>query len=128
METIDQLVQGEETNSGVGVIGEKILTLQSMAIQPVISFRLNHRNEDRASTAKFWEDWQAIVRLFRTKFLARMARQNQEDPVLLGDEPQNAFGDTQAQRDAERCKLVRERDRLKEDLLKVQDVIVDVEQ
>ncbi|KAL2643916.1 hypothetical protein R1flu_011503 [Riccia fluitans] len=32
METIDWLVQDEETNSGVGAIGEKIPTLQSMAI------------------------------------------------------------------------------------------------
>ncbi|KAL2610088.1 hypothetical protein R1flu_028661 [Riccia fluitans] len=36
METIDRLVQGEETNSGDGVIIEKIPTLQSMAIQPVV--------------------------------------------------------------------------------------------
>ncbi|KAL2644510.1 hypothetical protein R1flu_012097 [Riccia fluitans] len=36
METIDRLVQGEETNSGVGAIVEKILTLQSMVIQPVV--------------------------------------------------------------------------------------------
>ncbi|KAL2644669.1 hypothetical protein R1flu_012256 [Riccia fluitans] len=50
METIDRLVQGEETNSGVGAIVEtnsgvdaiikKILTLQSMAIQPVVPTRL----------------------------------------------------------------------------------------
>ncbi|KAL2653973.1 hypothetical protein R1flu_022101 [Riccia fluitans] len=32
METIDRLVQGEETNSGDGAIIEKIPTLQSMAI------------------------------------------------------------------------------------------------
>ncbi|KAL2608448.1 hypothetical protein R1flu_027021 [Riccia fluitans] len=32
METIDWLVQGEETNSGVGAIVKKILTLQSMVI------------------------------------------------------------------------------------------------
>ncbi|KAL2603263.1 hypothetical protein R1flu_008794 [Riccia fluitans] len=36
METIDPLVQGEETNSGDGAIVEKIPTLQSMAIQPVV--------------------------------------------------------------------------------------------
>ncbi|KAL2641681.1 hypothetical protein R1flu_009268 [Riccia fluitans] len=40
METIDQLVQGEETNSEVGAIVEKIPTLQSMAIQPVVLIRL----------------------------------------------------------------------------------------
>ncbi|KAL2635512.1 hypothetical protein R1flu_006991 [Riccia fluitans] len=44
------------------------------------------------------------------QFLAQMARQNQEGPLLLGDEPRNAFGDTQAQWDVERCELVRERD------------------
>ncbi|KAL2603186.1 hypothetical protein R1flu_017173 [Riccia fluitans] len=54
--------------------------------------------------------------------------QNQEGPLLLGDQPRNAFGDTQAQWDIERCKLVCERDQLKEDLLKVQDVLTDVEQ
>ncbi|KAL2611880.1 hypothetical protein R1flu_023572 [Riccia fluitans] len=32
MEMIDQIMQGEETNSGVGAIDKKILTLQSMAI------------------------------------------------------------------------------------------------
>ncbi|KAL2607527.1 hypothetical protein R1flu_026100 [Riccia fluitans] len=40
METIDRLVQDEETNSGDGAIVEKILTLQSMAIQPVVPTRL----------------------------------------------------------------------------------------
>ncbi|KAL2629749.1 hypothetical protein R1flu_014435 [Riccia fluitans] len=234
MEIIDRLVQGEETNSGVGAIIEKFLTLQSMAIQPVvftrlprpsnvgfeelslltrdevfphlkfdhlktegilfidgslfargvahaqgqlpvnvsreglkeylhfpgsedsshvvsasvieaeflrcighkslkdawmtISFRLNHRNEDRASTAKFREGCQAVVWLLHTKFLAQMARQNQEGSLLQEDEPQNAFGDTQAPWDAERCELVCERDQLKEDLLKAQDVLADAAQ
>ncbi|KAL2632969.1 hypothetical protein R1flu_004448 [Riccia fluitans] len=40
MEMIDRLVQGEETNSEDGAIVEKIPTLQSMAIQPVVSTRL----------------------------------------------------------------------------------------
>ncbi|KAL2623853.1 hypothetical protein R1flu_008098 [Riccia fluitans] len=40
METIDRLVQDEETNSGVSAIVEKIPTLQSMAIQPVVPTRL----------------------------------------------------------------------------------------
>ncbi|KAL2611277.1 hypothetical protein R1flu_022969 [Riccia fluitans] len=40
METIDRLVQDEETNSGDGAIVEKIPTLQSMAIQPVVPTRL----------------------------------------------------------------------------------------
>ncbi|KAL2653931.1 hypothetical protein R1flu_022059 [Riccia fluitans] len=39
-----------------------------------ISFRLNHTKEDRASIAKFREDWQAVVQLLRTQFLARMER------------------------------------------------------
>ncbi|KAL2651817.1 hypothetical protein R1flu_019945 [Riccia fluitans] len=38
-----------------------------------ISFRLNHRNEDSASTAKFREGWQAVVQLLHMKFLVRMA-------------------------------------------------------
>ncbi|KAL2630840.1 hypothetical protein R1flu_015526 [Riccia fluitans] len=247
METIDRLVQGEETNSGVSAIIEKIPTLQSMAIQPVvptrlrcpttigfeelslltrdnviphlqfdhlktegillidgslfargwfidnlvffssqgrengklldmraklvirqalkwigrpsssytsttlvllalahvdleepnlkpdwyawiseqISFRLNHTKDDRASTAKFWEGWQAVTQFFHTQFLARIQTQNQEGPLLLGDEPHNAFGDTRAQWDAKRCELVCERDQLKEDLLKAQDVLAD---
>ncbi|KAL2609838.1 hypothetical protein R1flu_028411 [Riccia fluitans] len=62
------------------------------------------------------------------QFLARVARQNQEGPLLLGDEPWNAFGDTQAQWDAERCELVCERDQLKEDLFKAQEVLADVAQ
>ncbi|KAL2635109.1 hypothetical protein R1flu_006588 [Riccia fluitans] len=40
MKTIDQLVQGEETNSGIGATVEKIPTLQSMEIQPVVSTQL----------------------------------------------------------------------------------------
>ncbi|KAL2631788.1 hypothetical protein R1flu_016474 [Riccia fluitans] len=40
METIDWLVQDEETNSGVGAIVKKIPTLQSMAIQHVVPTRL----------------------------------------------------------------------------------------
>ncbi|KAL2644147.1 hypothetical protein R1flu_011734 [Riccia fluitans] len=40
MEMIDRLVQGEETNSGVGAIVEKIPTLQSMAIQPIVPTQL----------------------------------------------------------------------------------------
>ncbi|KAL2632843.1 hypothetical protein R1flu_004322 [Riccia fluitans] len=43
MRTIDQLVRDEETNSGVGAIIEKIPTLQSMAIQPVVLTRLPRR-------------------------------------------------------------------------------------
>ncbi|KAL2620823.1 hypothetical protein R1flu_001028 [Riccia fluitans] len=57
-----------------------------------------------------------------------MARQNQEGPLLLGDELRNAFGDTQAQWDVERCELVHERDQLKKDLLKAQDVLADATQ
>ncbi|KAL2621046.1 hypothetical protein R1flu_001251 [Riccia fluitans] len=93
-----------------------------------ISLRLNHTKEDRASTAKFREGWQAVVQLLCSQFLARVARQNQESPLLLGDESHIAFGDIQAQWDAERCKLVRERDQLKEDLLKAQDVLADAAQ
>ncbi|KAL2608643.1 hypothetical protein R1flu_027216 [Riccia fluitans] len=93
-----------------------------------ISLRLNHTKEDRASIAKFWEGWQAVVQLLRSQFLARVARQNQESPLLLGDEPWNAFGDTQAQWDAVRSELVCERDQLKEDLLKAQDVLADAAQ
>ncbi|KAL2651924.1 hypothetical protein R1flu_020052 [Riccia fluitans] len=40
IETIDWLVQGEETNSKVGATGKKIPILQSMAIQPVVPTRL----------------------------------------------------------------------------------------
>ncbi|KAL2633659.1 hypothetical protein R1flu_005138 [Riccia fluitans] len=61
-----------------------------------------------------------------------MGRQNQEEPranpLLLGDEPQNAFGYTQAQWDTERCELVCERDQLKEDLHKAQGVLADAAQ
>ncbi|KAL2641489.1 hypothetical protein R1flu_009076 [Riccia fluitans] len=97
-----------------------------------ISFRLNHTKQDRASTAKFWEGWQAVVQLIHTQFLAQMGRQNQEEPranpLLLGDEARNAFGDTQAQWDAERCELVRERDQLKEDLHIAQGILSDAAQ
>ncbi|KAL2622797.1 hypothetical protein R1flu_003002 [Riccia fluitans] len=93
-----------------------------------ISLRLNHKNEDRASIVKFREDWQVVVQLLHTKFLTRMPRQNQEGPLLLGDEPGSAFGDTQAQWDTERCELVRERDQLKEDLLKAQDAFAQREE
>ncbi|KAL2632002.1 hypothetical protein R1flu_016688 [Riccia fluitans] len=188
MERIDRLVQGEETNSRVGAIVEKILTLQSMAIQPVIPTRLprpptidfeefnkrrclSTRNEGWFIDDLFFfsslgrEDGKLLdmcaklvicqalkwigrpLSLYTSitlvllalahmdpeepnlkpdyQFLARVARQNQEGPMLLGDEPRNAFGDTWAQWDAERCKLVRERDQLKEDLLKAQDVLAD---
>ncbi|KAL2620593.1 hypothetical protein R1flu_000798 [Riccia fluitans] len=40
MKTIDRLVQDEETNSRVGAIVEKILTLQSTAILPVVLTQL----------------------------------------------------------------------------------------
>ncbi|KAL2630520.1 hypothetical protein R1flu_015206 [Riccia fluitans] len=43
-------------------------------ISDQISFRLNHTKEDKASTTKFWEGWQAIVQLLHSQFLARMAR------------------------------------------------------
>ncbi|KAL2635500.1 hypothetical protein R1flu_006979 [Riccia fluitans] len=62
------------------------------------------------------------------QFLTRAARQNQEGPLLLGDELRNAFGDIEAQWDTERCELVCERDQLKEDLLKAQDVLADAAQ
>ncbi|KAL2612555.1 hypothetical protein R1flu_024247 [Riccia fluitans] len=57
-----------------------------------------------------------------------MPRQNQEGPLLLRDEPRNAFSNTQAQWDIERCELICERDQLKEDLLKAQDILVDAAQ
>ncbi|KAL2610960.1 hypothetical protein R1flu_022652 [Riccia fluitans] len=61
-----------------------------------ISFRLNHTKDDRASTTKFREGWQVVTQLLRTQFLARIQMQNQESPLLLGDEPRNACGDTRA--------------------------------
>ncbi|KAL2620812.1 hypothetical protein R1flu_001017 [Riccia fluitans] len=50
METIDRLVQCEETKNGDGAIGKKIPILQSMAIQPVVPTRL-----PRPSTIGFEE-------------------------------------------------------------------------
>ncbi|KAL2632263.1 hypothetical protein R1flu_016949 [Riccia fluitans] len=89
METIGRLVQGEETNFRDGAIVEKIPTLQSMAIQPIVPTRL-----PRPPTIGF------------------------EELSLL----------TRDEWDIERCELIHERDQLKEDLLKAQDVLADVAQ
>ncbi|KAL2634867.1 hypothetical protein R1flu_006346 [Riccia fluitans] len=169
METIDRLVHGEEINSGVGAIGEKILTLQSMAIQLVVPTRLLHppivgfeelsllTRDEVFPHLKFdclktkgilfidgnlfakgvaGPQGQLPVNVSREGLKEYLdfpgskdsSRVNQEGPLLVGDEPRNTFGDTQAQWDAERCELVRERDRLKEDLLKVQDVLANAKQ
>ncbi|KAL2629187.1 hypothetical protein R1flu_013873 [Riccia fluitans] len=149
MEMIDGLVQDEEINSGVGAIVEtnsrvgaiieKIPTLQSMVIQPIVPTQL-----PRPPTVGF-EELSLLTRDEgkHYKVLGGLAsncpalphevpRPNGEaEPrrsIASGAEPRNAFGDTQAQWDVERCELVHERDRLKEDLLKLQDVFADAEQ
>ncbi|KAL2632310.1 hypothetical protein R1flu_016996 [Riccia fluitans] len=174
METIDWLVQGEETNSEVSAIIKKIPTLQSMAIQLVVPTRLPrpptigfeelslltrndvfpHLKFDRLKTEGILfidgslfakgaagaqgqlavnvsreglkeylnfpgsEDSSHVVSasVIEVEFSRRTGHKSLKDGWML------------AQWDAERCELVCERDQLKEDLLKAQDVVADVAQ
>ncbi|KAL2608080.1 hypothetical protein R1flu_026653 [Riccia fluitans] len=155
METIDRLVQGEETNSGDGAIVKKVPTLQSMVIQPVVPTRL-----PRPPTIGF-EELSLLTRDeprnegWFIDELVFFSSQGREDGKLFDlraklvicqalkwiGRPSSSYTSTTlvllalAEVDPEEpnlkpdwCKLVRERDQLKEDLLKAQDVLADAAQ
>ncbi|KAL3690692.1 hypothetical protein R1sor_004343 [Riccia sorocarpa] len=80
---------------------------------------LNHEKTDRKSAGKFREGWAAIIDLVRNEFMAKQAAQSNE-PLYL--EAKNAFSDTKAEWDNEKCELVRQREELKEELAKAQEL------
>ncbi|KAL3694982.1 hypothetical protein R1sor_008633 [Riccia sorocarpa] len=80
---------------------------------------LNHEKTDRKSVGKFREGWAAIIDLVRNEFMAKQAAQNNE-PLYL--DAKNVFSDTKAEWDNEKCELVRQREELKEELAKAQEL------
>ncbi|KAL2633934.1 hypothetical protein R1flu_005413 [Riccia fluitans] len=156
METIDRLVQGEETNSGVDAIVEtnsgvdaiieKIPTLQSMVIQPVVPTRLPrpppvgfeelslltrdevfpHLKFDRLKIEGiFFIDGSLFARgaaCSQGQLLVNVSREGLKEYLVFSNSKDSSYV---AQWDAERCELVRERDQLKEDLFKAQDILAD---
>ncbi|KAL2644872.1 hypothetical protein R1flu_012459 [Riccia fluitans] len=87
--------------------------------------RLGHDRNDKFSGGKFYEGWQAIVRIVCADFLARQATARHE-PLLL--EAHNAFTNTKAEWDNEKGELVREREAFKEELNKAKEMATEVEQ
>ncbi|KAL3685873.1 hypothetical protein R1sor_003895 [Riccia sorocarpa] len=55
-----------------------------------IKFRLNHHKDDKFSSARFREGWQAIVELLKLEFRARQQASVQQ-PQMLQIEARNAF-------------------------------------
>ncbi|KAL3684439.1 hypothetical protein R1sor_002461 [Riccia sorocarpa] len=80
---------------------------------------LNHDKTDKKSAGKFREGWGAIIELVRNEFMAKQAAASGEEPLYL--EAKNAFSDTKAEWDNEKCELVRQREELKEELAKAQE-------
>ncbi|KAL3695269.1 hypothetical protein R1sor_009345 [Riccia sorocarpa] len=94
-----------------------------MFVSSEIRKSLNHEKSDRKSAGKFREGWAvscpAIIDLVRNEFMAKQAAQSNE-PLYL--EAKNAFSDTKAEWDNEKCELVRQREELKEELAKAQEL------
>ncbi|KAL3681157.1 hypothetical protein R1sor_024113 [Riccia sorocarpa] len=84
-----------------------------------IKFRLNHHKDDKFSSARFREGWQAIVELLKLEFRARQQASVQQ-PQMLQIEARNAFEDTKVVWDSERGELIAEQERLKSALQEVQ--------
>ncbi|KAL3697845.1 hypothetical protein R1sor_011921 [Riccia sorocarpa] len=80
---------------------------------------LNHDKTDKKSAGKFREGWGAIIELVRNEFMAKQATASGKEPLYL--EAKNAFSDTKAEWDNEKCELVRQREELKEELAKAQE-------
>ncbi|KAL3685597.1 hypothetical protein R1sor_003619 [Riccia sorocarpa] len=89
-----------------------------MFVSSEIRKSLNHEKTDKKSAGKFREGWAAIIDLVRNEFMAKQAAQSKE-PLYL--EAKNAFSDTKAEWDNEKCELVRQREELKEELAKAQE-------
>ncbi|KAL2620260.1 hypothetical protein R1flu_000465 [Riccia fluitans] len=96
-----------------------------MWVSSEIQGRLGHDRNDKFSGGKFYEGWQAIVRIIRVDFLAKQAIERHE-PLLL--EARNAFTNTKAEWDNEKGELVREREALKEELNKAKEMAAKAEQ
>ncbi|KAL3694190.1 hypothetical protein R1sor_007841 [Riccia sorocarpa] len=84
-----------------------------------IKFRLNHHKDDKFSSARFREGWQAIVELLKLEFRARQQASVQQ-PQMLQIEARNAFKDTKVVWDSERGELIAEHERLNSALQEVQ--------
>ncbi|KAL3678642.1 hypothetical protein R1sor_021598 [Riccia sorocarpa] len=80
---------------------------------------LNHEKTDKKSAIKFREGWGAIIELVRNEFMAKQAAASGKEPLYL--EAKNAFSDTKAEWENEKCELVRQREELKEELAKAQE-------
>ncbi|KAL3681194.1 hypothetical protein R1sor_024150 [Riccia sorocarpa] len=90
-----------------------------MFVSSEIRKSLNHEKTDKKSAGKFREGWAAIIELVRNEFMAKQAAEGKE-PLYL--EAKNAFSDTKAEWDNEKCELVRQREELKEELAKAQEL------
>ncbi|KAL3696905.1 hypothetical protein R1sor_010981 [Riccia sorocarpa] len=84
-----------------------------------IRYRLSHSVPDKTSAGKFKEGWGAIIEMIRVDWLASQAP-NSLEPLYL--EGKNAFTHTRAEWDDKKCELVRQRDALKEELVKAQEL------
>ncbi|KAL3688144.1 hypothetical protein R1sor_014453 [Riccia sorocarpa] len=80
---------------------------------------LGHYTSDKKSAGKFREGWGVVIEIVRADFMARQAVDSME-PLYL--EAKNAFSNTKAAWDNEKCELVRQRDELKEELARAQEL------
>ncbi|KAL3692244.1 hypothetical protein R1sor_005895 [Riccia sorocarpa] len=91
-----------------------------MFVSSEIRKSLNHEKTDKKSAIKFREGWGAIIELVRNEFMAKQATASCKEPLYL--EAKNAFSNTKAEWDNEKCELVRQREELKEELAKAQEL------
>ncbi|KAL3694524.1 hypothetical protein R1sor_008175 [Riccia sorocarpa] len=91
-----------------------------MFVSSEIRKSLNHEKTDKKSAGKFREGWGAIIELVKNEFMAKQAAASGKEPLYL--EAKNAFSDTKAEWDNEKCELVRQREQLKEELAKAQEL------
>ncbi|KAL3686224.1 hypothetical protein R1sor_004246 [Riccia sorocarpa] len=80
---------------------------------------MNHDKTGKKSAGKFREGCAAIIELVRNEFMAKQAAEGKE-PLYL--EAKNAVSDTKTEWDNEKCELVRQREELKEELTKAQEL------
>ncbi|KAL3698576.1 hypothetical protein R1sor_012652 [Riccia sorocarpa] len=96
-----------------------------MFVSSEICKSLNHDKIDKKSASKFREGWGAIIELVRNEFMAKQGAASGKEPLYL--EAKNAFSDTKAEWDNEKCELVWQREELKEELAKAQELKAQVE-
>ncbi|KAL3700583.1 hypothetical protein R1sor_018605 [Riccia sorocarpa] len=87
--------------------------------------KLGHAKTDKTSAKNYREGWNALVQIVKSDYLTKQA-QSMQHPLLL--EACNAFTDTRVEWDDVKGELVRERDALKEELVRAKELAAKAEE